>query len=38
MNYVHICGKVLFLETDSEDPNSKCRTECFNVNKNFQES
>jgi len=36
MNYVHICSKVLFLETDSEDPNEKCRTECFDILKNFR--
>ena len=33
MNYAHMCSKVLFLETDSEDLNAKSRNESFNSNE-----
>ena len=37
MNYAHMCSKVLFLETNSEDLIAKSRTECFYSNEKSQE-
>ena len=37
MNYAHMCSKVLFLETGSEDINAKSRTEHFKSDKIAQE-